>query len=160
MHDTNDHDERQQGLEDFVQDRDVRARGILFAGFLILLLIMASFAIPVALYTYLSGQDEPVAVSPQATPDIPPAPRLQVDEYQEWEQISEAQKSLIDDRAWGYIDQQAGRARIPVERAMDIMVQRGLPVRQGFENFPIDEEGFAEPEAADWNSGHIVESGR
>ncbi len=158
MSDNPNREELQRSLDDAVQDRDVRARGIMLAGVAILLLIMASFSVPVILFTFFTGQDEPVGVTAVATPPLPPEPRLQTDEYGEWDAIFRAQNSLLD--GYEYIDEEAGTARIPISRAMDIMVQRGMPVRAGSENFPIDREGFAEPEAAEWNSGHTIQSGR
>ena len=32
---------------------------------------------------------------------------------------------------YGWVDQRAGTVRIPIERAMDLLLQRGLPVREG-----------------------------
>jgi hypothetical protein len=32
---------------------------------------------------------------------------------------------------YDYIDKQAGTVRIPIERAMELIAQRGLPVRDG-----------------------------
>jgi hypothetical protein len=34
---------------------------------------------------------------------------------------------LLD--SYGWVDENAGTVRIPIERAMDLLVQRGLPVR-------------------------------
>jgi len=31
--------------------------------------------------------------------------------------------------SYGWVDEKAGTVRIPIERAMDLLVQRGLPVR-------------------------------
>jgi hypothetical protein len=36
------------------------------------------------------------------------------------------EKSLY---SYGWVDEKAGIVRIPIERAMDLLVQRGLPVR-------------------------------
>lgn len=169
MQDNNDHnrdDERddeglRQSFDDAVGDRDVRAGGVLFAGFGILLLVLLSFAIPVGLYTLFSGQDEAARVTPRATPALPPEPRLQTNEYGEWEAVRDSQAALLfEPTAWQYLDEEKTRARIPIDRAMDILVKRGMPVRRGADNFPIDREGFVEPEAADWRSGQDIQSGR
>ncbi len=160
-HDENEEhsqDELDQSLADMVGDRDVRAGRILFFGFLIVLLVLASFAIPVGLYTFLTGQDEAPRATARATPQLPPEPRLSTDEYGDWEVVRDSQNRLLEEYA--YIDREAGTARIPITRAMDILVERGLPVRQGGQDFEIDKEGFAEAEAADWTSGQDVQSGR
>ena len=38
----------------------------------------------------------------------------------------EEEKTLY---SYGWVDEKAGTVRIPIERAMDLLVQRGLPVR-------------------------------
>jgi hypothetical protein len=151
-------DQMEQSLSDAVGDRDVRAGGVLLAIFSVAFLILLSFAIPVGLYTFFSGQDEGPKATVRATPVLPPEPRLSTNEYLDWDLVRESEMSLL--HQYGYVNRQAGTARIPIDRAMDILVKRGLPVRQGYQNFPINQEGFAEPQAADWASGQIIQSGR
>lgn len=151
-------EEIQRGLQDAVADRDVRARGIVVAGLAILLLIVISFVVPAGLFVFFSSQDESPDATARAAVPLPPEPRLQTNEYGEWEAIREAQLGLLD--SYAYMDRQQGTARIPVREAMDILVERGLPVAAGREGVPIDRQGFAEEEAAEWASGQSVQSGR
>jgi len=58
---------------------------------------------------------------------LPPEPRLQVSAPKDLEQYKAAQGEILN--SYGWVDQKAGIVRIPIERAMDILVQRGLPVR-------------------------------
>lgn len=58
---------------------------------------------------------------------LPPQPRLQVDEPLTWQQQLEAEKAQLEGYAW--VNPQAGIVRIPIERAMDLVAERGLPVR-------------------------------
>jgi hypothetical protein len=151
-------EEIQRGLQDAVADRDVRARGIVVAGISVLFLVVVSFAVPAALFVFFSSQDASPDASARAQVPLPPEPRLQTNEYGEWEAIRTTQLQMLE--SYAYTNRQRGTARIPVRDAMDILVERGLPVAAGREAFPIDRQGFAEEEAAEWASGQSVQSGR
>lgn len=56
-----------------------------------------------------------------------PAPQLETDERTQLNNIITTQEEELN--SYGYIDQKAGTVRIPIERAMDLIAQRGLPVR-------------------------------
>lgn len=60
---------------------------------------------------------------------LPPAPRLQDNPQQELQQLREKQKALLD--GYGWVNKEAGVARIPIEEAMKLVVERGLPTREG-----------------------------
>jgi hypothetical protein len=56
-----------------------------------------------------------------------PNPRLEEDERGQLNGIlTDEQETLY---SYGWVDEKAGTVRIPIERAMDLIVQRGLPVR-------------------------------
>ena len=68
-------------------------------------------------------------------PTMPPEPRLQGVEYPNGDVHDPQQdlrnKTAADEKAvntYGWVDQQAGIARIPVDEAMKIIVSKGLPV--------------------------------
>lgn len=54
-----------------------------------------------------------------------PYPRLQVNEYGELDNYKKAQMEMLDSYSW--INKDAGTVRIPIERAMEIIAERGLP---------------------------------
>ncbi|MEI7642849.1 MAG: hypothetical protein WCJ55_00950 [Chloroflexales bacterium] len=55
---------------------------------------------------------------------IPPSPRLQQNAVIDGNQIiADATKKLA---GYGWVDQQAGAAHIPIERAMELVVERGV----------------------------------
>jgi hypothetical protein len=56
-----------------------------------------------------------------------PAPQLEIDERTQLNDIIIKQEQELSSYAW--VDQQAGAVRIPIDRAMDLVAQRGLPVR-------------------------------
>lgn len=62
-----------------------------------------------------------------------PDPRLETDERNQLNQVRTREDDLLE--SYGWVDENAGTVRIPIERAMDLLVQRGLPVRpQGAAN--------------------------
>jgi hypothetical protein len=62
-----------------------------------------------------------------ATRELPPVPRLQVDPKQDLARTREEQRQVLE--SYGWADQGTGKVRIPIDRAMDLLLQRGLPVR-------------------------------
>ena len=60
---------------------------------------------------------------------LPPSPRLQTDPQQELQDLRAKQQSLLT--GYGWVNREAGVARIPIEDAMRMVVARGLPVPEG-----------------------------
>jgi hypothetical protein len=58
---------------------------------------------------------------------LPPAPRLQTDPPSDWRQLLEAENAKLN--GYGWIDKSAGVIRIPIDRSIDLLAQRGLPAR-------------------------------
>ena len=56
-----------------------------------------------------------------------PTPRLQTDDgYQEITDMHAKEDLLLENYSW--VDQSKGTVRIPIERAMELIAERGLPV--------------------------------
>ena len=121
-------------------------------GSLIGLVVMCvvSFVIVVAMYKYLEKtQMEHAAANPMVpmkadtrhmTPVSPGADPMDVQEVQAFpkprlqrDDVGEMHDQLYDEesrlQSYGWVDQDAGQARIPVSRAMELIAERGLPVR-------------------------------
>jgi hypothetical protein len=60
---------------------------------------------------------------------LPPSPRLQDNPQQELQELRAKQEALLE--GFGWVDKEAGVVRIPIEDAMKMVVERGLPVREG-----------------------------
>jgi hypothetical protein len=58
---------------------------------------------------------------------LPPGPRLQVNAQEDLRDYVQQQQQTLE--SYGWVDQGAGVARIPIDRAMDLLLERGLPVR-------------------------------
>ena len=56
-----------------------------------------------------------------------PAPQLEINERGQLNDIRLKEEQTLS--TYGYIDEKAGTVRIPIDRAMDLIAQRGLPVR-------------------------------
>ena len=72
-------------------------------------------------------RDESPARAP-SSPALPPAPRLQSDPAGELAQHRALEARRTEEYAW--IDRPAGVVRVPVERAMELLLERGLPVAE------------------------------
>ena len=57
-----------------------------------------------------------------------PTPRFQENPQQELQELRAKQKALLE--GYGWVNKEAGIARIPIEDAMRIVVERGLPARE------------------------------
>ncbi len=71
------------------------------------------------------------AVAPELHPlaearQVPPAPRLQIDVRTDVDGLRARSRDLLE--TYGWVDRDAGVVRIPVERAMNLLAERGLPV--------------------------------
>ncbi|HEX4067962.1 MAG TPA: hypothetical protein VHZ09_18220 [Acidobacteriaceae bacterium] len=65
-----------------------------------------------------------------------PSPRLQIDNGdQDLANLHEREDLLLDHYSW--IDRSKGTVRIPIERAMELMAQRGLPVAPAQQQQPL-----------------------
>lgn len=131
-----------QGHGDY-ERRDIGARGIFYflAGLAVAVILVHLFL--KGLYVYLDQRER--AHQPPVNPLISnvhvdtrkvprkypetafPDPRLETDERTQLNDIRLAEEQELNSYDW--VDQKAGTVRIPIERAMDLLAQRGLPVR-------------------------------
>jgi hypothetical protein len=108
--------------------RDVAFRPVLLAGAAIVALIVGSFVLMYVLDRTLVARE--IAASPPASPlarsygrQEPPAPRLQDAPLRELAELRERERAVLE--GWAWVDPAAGRVRIPVERAMELLVAEG-----------------------------------
>jgi len=77
------------------------------------------------LYRYLRTADMQRDVSPTlvgAAPPSPPEPRLQIDPQQDLQKYLRGQQEILQSYGWQSRDE--GRVRIPIDRAMQLVVER------------------------------------
>ena len=58
----------------------------------------------------------------------PPEPRLQIDPRQDMADLRAKEDDLLG--SYGWVDKNAGVVRIPIDAAMKLTLERGLPARQ------------------------------
>ena len=56
---------------------------------------------------------------------LPPEPRLQDNAVQDLRQMRAAEDQILN--SYGWVDKEKGVVRIPIDRAIDLLAQRGLP---------------------------------
>jgi hypothetical protein len=61
-------------------------------------------------------------------PNMSPAPDLQVASSQDYQEMRANEEAQL--HSYGWVDRQAGIAAIPIERAMELLLHRGLPVQK------------------------------
>jgi hypothetical protein len=61
------------------------------------------------------------------TPAQPPAPRLQVQPREELEQMRAQEDAILG--SYGWVDANGGVVHIPIEQAMKLTLEQGLPAR-------------------------------
>lgn len=116
------------------EDSDVSVFAISKFGVGIALSIIVSLMLMAWLLSLLNKEEaqpntkpSPIAMSnPQKEP---PEPRLQDRPLADIRQVRADEDKLLNSYAW--IDPDKGIARIPVERAMELVLKEGLPVRGG-----------------------------
>lgn len=72
--------------------------------------------------------DTPPSPLADTVPNLPPEPRLQVTPSVDLQKFRAEEDAALDNYAW--IDAKTGIVRIPIERAMELTAERGLPARQ------------------------------
>lgn len=74
------------------------------------------------------GTAEPEKAATLPPIDVPPAPRLQVDAPADLAAMRAQEDQVLG--SYGWVDRSEGKVRIPIDRAMDLIARRGLPVRR------------------------------
>ena len=110
---------------------DINIRTVLAFGAGVAVLVIVSAALMYILYLVLEGQAErrDPQISPVARPagQEPPAPRLLLDEPASLSKFHAEEMKKLE--GYGWVDERAGVAHVPIEEAKKLILQRGLPVR-------------------------------
>jgi hypothetical protein len=125
------------------EHRDLQASSILYFLLILLVATMLSLFGLRGFYVYLDHHEKAAqpAVNPLVTnvptdtrhiaPGYPqsvfPNPKLEEDERGQLNGFLLTEEETL--YSYGWVDEKAGTVHIPIERAMDLIVQRGLPVR-------------------------------
>lgn len=112
-----------------VATRPVALSVLMLAVFTVLFTIAAHF-----IFFGFAAREE--AASPAPNPlaaeyaaKEPPEPRLQIDPKADLVKLRAAEEVILGGLTW--IDKDAGLVRVPIERAMQMLLAKGLPARKG-----------------------------
>lgn len=115
---------------------DVNVRAILgFGAGLLVAAVLIHFMVWL-LFLYFSGREAtrdaagyPLAAGQAAR--VPPEPRLQTTPREDLRALRAREEEILN--SYGWVDKTTGVVRIPIEEAMKLTLQRGLPARAAAE---------------------------
>jgi hypothetical protein len=88
--------------------------------------IVAMWALGFGIKDRLVASDPPPPVLPEARIEHrPPGPNLQVDPRQQLLDLRADEERMLT--TYGWVDETHGLVRVPIDRAMDLIVEQGLP---------------------------------
>lgn len=107
---------------------DLRPKPIVIFGVILTVVTILAFGVTYGMIQFLGWWDRPrleTPASPLATRTVPPEPRLQVDAPKELQTLRAAEEEALT--SYGWVSRESGIARIPIQRAMQLVLERGLP---------------------------------
>ena len=98
----------------------------------LVILCIFSFLLLTGVFKYFINKENAAQVAHRNLhpdlPKLPPEPRLQSTPVKDLAAIRAEEDAVLNGYAW--VDKEKGVVRIPVDRAIDLLAQRGLPARQ------------------------------
>lgn len=114
-----------------VEGDGISYRGVVWFVAVLAITTIGSQLLMVGLFKYLAkdvaANDVPRAPLSAPSGQLPPGPNLLTDEPANLAKFREAEEKKLSNYEW--IDKSAGTVRIPIDRAKDLLLERGLPVR-------------------------------
>jgi hypothetical protein len=109
---------------------DINPKRVAMVGLALATVIAVSLLVAYGLFHYFySGETRtrplpsPLSFSREPTPE----PRLSVEPGKDLKILRSEEDAML--KSYGWIDQEKGIVRIPIDRAIEILAERGLPVR-------------------------------
>lgn len=138
---------------------DINVRAVLwFAAMLAAVCVAVAFAMRLLFGAFdtVETRRDPF-VTPLAAPagQLPPEPRLQTTPWADMEQFRADEEAHL--HSYGWVNQSGGVAHVPIERAKEILLKKGLPARSG----AIDRlEGTHLAAEGESSGGRIIPAGQ
>ena len=112
------------------RNRDVSIRGVLYFAFWLAVGLIASGVAMLLLFRALEKRDraEDRKLSPMIAASLartPPEPRLEPYPLAPRAKLRAEEEEILT--TYGWVDKNRGVVRVPIERAMELLVERGLP---------------------------------
>jgi hypothetical protein len=116
------------------EESDVNIRAIFGFGAALIAVAVVIHVLILLLFNFLDSRSKqqaaatyPLAAAQQGERQ-PPEPRLQTEPREDLAALRAREEETL--RSYGWVDRNAGVVRIPIDRAMELTLQRGLPARQ------------------------------
>jgi hypothetical protein len=127
---TDRHDHRAPGGTGGPVDHELDFRGIrtFVVGLAAVLLVVLGLTWGIAMFfkgSLLKQDPAPAALAEARETRVPPGPNLQPNPSANLAAFRAAEEAEL--ASWAWVDKEKGVARVPVERALEIVASRGLP---------------------------------
>lgn len=116
------------------EESDINLRPVVIAGVALLIVLVVTAAAMFGLFQAMDALE--ARMSPPANPlaaaegpRVPPLPRLQADPIKDLHELRKAEHDILT--SYGWIDRDAGTVRIPIDRAMALLAERGTAAGAG-----------------------------
>jgi len=111
---------------------DANLSGVERLVFITLAFLACVFALIYVVYFQLKAREvrldtPPPPIAQRLGDRLPPLPRLQTTPYADLKQFREAENVVLNTYRW--VDRQAGIAQVPVDRAIELIAEHGMPAR-------------------------------
>lgn len=114
------------------ETKDASILGVVLAGVGLAIGGAIALAVVYGIFQFLSTQQvttaPPNPMAETSVQQFPPAPRVEEHPAVEIQELHARENSLLS--TYGWTDKEAGVVRIPIDRAIDLELQRGFPVRK------------------------------
>lgn len=114
------------------ETKDASILGVVLTGVGLAIGGAIALAIVYGIFQFLSTQQvttaPPNPMAETSVQQFPPAPRVEEHPAVEIQELHAREDSLLS--TYGWTDKEAGVVRIPIDRAIDLELQRGFPVRK------------------------------
>lgn len=112
---------------------DAHFGSVLKTGGVLLGIMLLGMLISWGAYAFFGGQTERPGAATQTfvTPDparIPPGPRLQASPHDTLMIMRHEEDSVLT--SYGWVNRDSGIVRVPIDRAMEMLIEHGVPSRQ------------------------------
>jgi hypothetical protein len=111
--------------------RDINIRNVVWLSLALAGVVIGVFIVIGLLYSFLNNSQAAQSAPPppllEEAQGLPPGPLLQRDPQQDMQEMATEQDDFLNN--YGWVDKEAGVVRIPIERAIELTLERGLPTQ-------------------------------
>ncbi len=138
---TDTHNAEQKPPAALATDAELDTKAIVYVGVGTVVVTLISMVLVWWLFQGFKKLEDAQDPKPSALPEaaermVPPTPRLEISPPQNLKELREKEAAVLDAPAW--VDQAAGKVRLPIDLALDVVARRGLGTAPPVEPVPGD----------------------